>query len=252
MSLLQIQRLNKNFGGLVVTQDLSFEVEKGGITTLIGPNGAGKTTVFNMISGIISPDSGSMYFDERNLINLPPYKVCGLGIARTFQITQIFDEMNVLENVMMGFHRVTKSEMFCTGFRLPVCTFEEKEVRRKGLEVLEFLNLAGKSYELVKNLSFGEQRLVEIGRSLASNPRLILMDEPASGFNRSETRRFAELLKRIVEKEVTIFLISHDMGLVMDISDKIIVIHFGSKISEGPPSEVRNDEKVINSYLGKA
>lgn len=252
MSLLEIQKLNKSFGGLKVTDDISLEVNKGEITALIGPNGAGKSTIFNMINGIISPDSGSICFDKRSLINLPPYKICELGISRTFQITQVFGEATVLDNVMVGFHRITRSELFYTGLRLPRCKFEEKEMERKGLEILRFLNFEGKTYELTKNLPFGEQRLVEVGRSLASNPRLILMDEPVSGFNRSEAKRFSELLKKISKEGITIFLISHDMGVVMDVSDKIIVIYQGSKISEGSPSQVRNDEKVIDSYLGKA
>lgn len=252
MPLFKMQDLCKSFGGLLVSNNLSFEAGKGEITTLIGPNGAGKTTVFNIISGILAPDSGNIYFDGKSLINLPPYKRCEMGIGRTFQITQIFDEYSVLVNVMMGFHCKTRAGFFSTGLRTPRCKCEEKEVEAKSFEILEFLNLSDKAYELAKNLTFGEQRLVELGRTMASKPKLVLLDEPVSGFNRSEANRFGELLKRMIKEGFSILLISHDMGMVMDISDKIVVINYGIKISEGTPSVVRNDESVINSYLGRA
>ncbi len=250
--MLKVEGIWKTFGGITALMDVSFKVESQEIKAVIGPNGAGKTTLFNVISGVYRADRGNIYFNEKKIDNLNPVKIARLGISRTFQNVELYGHMTVLENVMVGRYCKTKSGFLSCGFRLPNMVKEEREIRKVSEELLEYVGLYDKRDYLASELPIGSQRILEIARALATEPKLIMFDEPASGLNDAETKELSLFIKRLrEEKKLTIILVEHDMGLVMDISDNIVVLNFGEKLAEGTPGEIRNNKLVIDAYLGE-
>lgn len=249
--ILQGQKLQKFFGGLRAIDQLDFIVKAGKIKAIIGPNGAGKTTLFNLITGIIPPTAGTLKFAGKVLNGLKPQEIANLGIGRTFQNLELFANMTVLENVMVGRHRQSNSGIISAGLRLPKMRREEKEIKQRALEELHFMGLADKAEFSASALPIGEQRLLEIARALASEPRLLLLDEPAAGLNIRETAQLAETIFRINARGITILLVEHDMSLVMEVSEEVLVLNYGRKIAEGPPREIQRHPEVIAAYLGE-
>jgi len=251
MSLLRVEGLTKRFGGLLAVQGVSFEVRGGAIKSLIGPNGAGKTTLFNLISGVLTPDSGSVRFDGRELQGSRPHHIAASGIARTFQHIRLFPKMSALENIMVGRHTHGRAGFIAGMLHLPSALTEEKKIRQESLAIAGFLGLEDVANEEAVSLPYGRQRIVEIGRALACGPRLLLLDEPAAGLNMRETADMAKLIGRIRETGVTVLLVEHDMSLVMNISDEIIVLSYGRKIADDAPLAIQKDPEVIRIYLGE-
>jgi len=248
--ILEIRDLSKEFEGVVAVNRVSFGIEPKVIKALIGPNGAGKTTLFNMVTGLLVPSGGRVVFKGRELNPYPPHVRAQWGISRTFQIVRPFGEMTVLDNVMVGCHLRTCSGIFSAAFRLPQCRKEEDYSQQKALQELRFVGLESKAHQLAGSLPMGEQRLMEIARALASDPELVLLDEPAAGLNEKETDQLGEDLLKIKARGITILLVEHDMRMVMKISDEIVVISYGTKIAEGIPYDIRNNREVIAAYLG--
>ena len=249
--ILEINDLTKVFQGLVAVNHVSFGVERGTIKALIGPNGAGKTTAFNMVTGLLMPTQGTITFKGEVLNPYPPHVRAQRGISRTFQVIRPFAEMTVLENVMVGCHLRTKTGLCSAAFRLPICREDERKARGRALEELKFVGLDDRADQLAGSLAMGEQRLMEIARALASEPELVLFDEPAAGLNENETDQLAEDLLKIKERGITILLVEHDMRMVMRVSDEIVVINYGTRIAQGTPAEIRNNPEVITAYLGE-
>ena len=249
-TLLSIHNLTKTFGGLVAVHGVSFNVKAGSIMGLIGPNGAGKTTVFNLITGNYTPDSGEIVFDNKNIKSMPPNKIVSLGIARTFQSIRLFQGMTVLENVLAGRHCRMKSGLWASLFRLPGQRKEEKRAIKRALEELAFVGISHQHSNLAKNLSYGNQRLLEIARALCSDPRLLILDEPAGGMNDQETEQLIDLIRAIRNRGISVLLIEHDMGLVMEVCEKLIVLEYGELIAQGSPEEIKSNPQVIEAYLG--
>jgi branched-chain amino acid transport system ATP-binding protein len=249
-SLLEIRSLSRSFGGLKAVDEVSFAVPAGAIKSVIGPNGAGKTTLFNLISGMLACDSGTVLQNGREISGFQPHRIAELGISRTFQTTKLFSRMSVLENVMVGRHTRTKAGFLAGVLNLPWTWKEEREIRERSLELLDSLGLADAAGELASNLPFGRQRLLEIARALATEPSLLMLDEPAAGLNIYETREMADLVLKIRGWGITVLLVEHDMSLVMDISDEIVVLNYGRKVAEGEPAEIQRDPEVIRIYLG--
>jgi branched-chain amino acid transport system ATP-binding protein len=256
MSVLKVNKLTKAFGGIKAVTDVSLNVEKGEIVGLIGPNGAGKTTFFNLLTGIYTPTSGEIIYDLNTKVtskSLKPYKTTHYGISRTFQNIRLFQNMSVIDNVLLGFHHGLKYGVASALFRLPSFHKSEKHIYEEALKLLEKFNLLDKKDEISKNLPYGDQRRLEIARALAAKPKLLLLDEPAAGMNPIETKELTELVKWIREAfDLTIILIEHDMSLVMEICEKIFVFDYGILIASGTSEEIQKDERVIKAYLGEA
>ena len=251
MPLLDVKGLTKTFGGLTAINCVDFTMEEHQIVSVIGPNGAGKTTFFNMISGYYPVDSGTITFDGHSLTKLTPEKVAAHKIARTFQNIRLFQNMLVAENILVGCFMQMKANLGDIIFRLPKMRSEEQEAYEKVMDLLAYVGLSGKEEELARNLSYGQQRRLEIARALAIEPKLLLLDEPAAGLNPKETEEMKQFILRLrTDKNTTILLIEHDMKLVMGLSDKITVLNYGEKIADGTPDEIRNNDSVIKAYLG--
>ena len=249
--LLKTENVSKSFGGIHAVRRVSFEVCLGQIKGIIGPNGAGKTTLFNLITGFYPADDGVIYFSGHKLNGLGPHQVAELGVARTFQNVELFEGMTVLENIMVGRHPRTSAGFIGAALRLSGQRKEESRIRQDALEMLNFIGLGERAESLSSALPFGLQRIVEIGRALATDPLLLLLDEPASGLSGGETRDLGQLICRIRDRGITVVLVEHDMSLTMEVCEEILVMDYGRTLAEGSPQEIQQNQAVIDAYLGE-
>ncbi len=250
MALLEVKGITKVFGGLKAVENVEFKVDQGEIISIIGPNGAGKTTIYNMLTGVYKVDGGAITFEGKDIHNRPPREIVKAGIARTFQNIRLFPTMRVIENVLLGEHINVKYHFWDLLFKTPKYRREEKEAHQRAIDLLESLDLADEIDNYAKNLPYGMQRKLEIARALATNAKLIILDEPAAGMNPQESEELMEFIRSLRERGETILLIEHDMNVVMNISDRIYVIDHGRKIAEGLPKEIAKNPEVIKAYLG--
>ena len=250
MTLLSVRGVSKRFGGLQAVNDLSFDVAAGSIKALIGPNGAGKTTIFNLVSGFLPPDSGEIVFGGAEIHGLSSCQVATRGMVRTFQHIRLFPKMTVLENIMVGRHVHSRAGFYAGMLNLPFTWKEERRIREKSFEIMEMIGISAHAGDEAVSLAYGQQRVVEIGRALACEPKLLLLDEPAAGLNMRETSNMGGLISRIRDTGVTVLLVEHDMSLVMKISDEVVVVSYGEKIAEDRPLAIQKNREVIRVYLG--
>jgi branched-chain amino acid transport system ATP-binding protein len=251
MALLNIENVSKRFGGLDALADVTFAVYQGQIKAVIGPNGAGKTTLFNLVSGSYRPTAGRVLFSGVDVVGKAAHRICRMGLGRTFQQSLMFDDMSVVENVAVGRYSRTRAGVLSAALNLAVHRREERETMKAAYEALRRVGLDDQADEPAENLPMGERHLLEIARSLTSEPKLLLLDEPAAGLNDEETARLAQTVRKIRDEGVTVLLVEHDMTLVMDISDEVVVLDYGRKIAEGPPLMIQDNEEVIKAYLGE-
>jgi branched-chain amino acid transport system ATP-binding protein len=249
-ALLEVHRLTRDFGGLTAVRGVDFTVEPGQIKALIGPNGAGKTTIFNVIGGVLAPTRGRILFDGAPLPTRSPHAVAARGIGRTFQLVQLFGEMTVLENVLVGCHRHGRAGWTSCALRTPAMREEERGLRRRATEVLALVGLVARAALPAAALPYGEQRLVELARAAAMRPRLLLLDEPGAGLDADEHRRLAAVIRTIRDAGTAVLLVDHHMDFVLDLADEVLVLSYGEKLAEGTPSAVRHDPSVVAAYLG--
>ena len=250
-ALLEVRGLTREFGGLTAVREVSFTVAPGQIKALIGPNGAGKTTIFNVIGGVLAPTRGRVFFDGAPLRARSPHAVAARGIGRTFQLVQLFGEMSVLENVLVGCHRRGRAGFTACALRTRAMREEERRLRARAEEVLALVGLSARASLPAAALPYGEQRLVEVGRALAMEPKLLLLDEPGAGLDRDEQARLAALIRDIRDGGTTVLLVDHHMDFVLDLSDEVVVLSYGEKLAEGRPEAVRSDPAVVAAYLGE-